>query len=517
MVGLHATRGLQLHDEERVRKHYRIRQSRYRDVASSGCVVREVELTEITGVCLLERRSDSHAVPEVDPNPSLAALLLAPVVKPLLLIGRENTWHTQCPRCHGESLLRGLLDDLLEGTTDLGLLALPPVREELGLPDDDVGIEVTHIGVDTPVATARERNLRCLRYAKDHKIRDETLEACPRCCIVTAVRPESMPDGLLDTAAIQAVQAGGGDQRSERTVDGRTYALLTTSDGDHDRVIQVAIDQHETAEELTRLSVALLVGGVVAVVLSFATSYLMAKRSMRPLADALALQRRFVADASHELRTPLTLLSTRAQLLKRRGQDGLPDDVTDAIEEVVTDANALTEILDDLLLAADPRSSATQEPVDLVAVADQAIALLADDATARHIALTRTGEPGAVTVTGSPAALLRLLIALCTNALDHAHSTVSVAVTVTSSRAVLTVTDDGPGFDPAIAATAFERFSSSRAGTRPGAPGDGTRHYGLGLAIVSEIARRHNGTVSIEQSHPGGTVMCSFPVASSAR
>ena len=331
------------------------------------------------------------------------------------------------------------------------------------------------------------------------------------------VTPESMPDGLLDTAAIQAVQAGGGDQRSERTVDGRTYALLTTSDGDHDRVIQVAIDQHETAEELTRLSVALLVGGVVAVVLSFATSYLMAKRSMRPLADALALQRRFVADASHELRTPLTLLSTRAQLLKRRGQDGLPDDVTDAIEEVVTDANALTEILDDLLLAADPRSSATQEPVDLVAVADQAIALLADDATARHIALTRTGEPGAVTVTGSPAALLRLLIALCTNALDHAHSTVSVAVTVTSSRAVLTVTDDGPGFDPAIAATAFERFSSSRAGTRPGAPGDGTRHYGLGLAIVSEIARRHNGTVSIEQSHPGGTVMCSFPVASSAR
>lgn len=191
MVGLHATRGLQLHDEERVRKHYRIRQSRYRDVASSGCVVREVELTEITGVCLLERRSDSHAVPEVDPNPSLAALLLAPVVKPLLLIGRENTWHTQCPRCHGESLLRGLLDDLLEGTTDLGLLALPPVREELGLPDDDVGIEVTHIGVNTPVATARERNLRCLRYAKDHKIRDETLEACPRCCIVTAVREKA--------------------------------------------------------------------------------------------------------------------------------------------------------------------------------------------------------------------------------------------------------------------------------------------------------------------------------------
>lgn len=72
---------------------------------------------------------------------------------------------------------------------------------------------------------------------------------------------------------------------------------------------------------------------------------------------------------------------------------------------------------------------------------------------------------------------------------------------------------DGPGFDPAIAATVFERFSSSRAGTRPGAPGDGTRHYGLGLAIVAEIARRHDGTVSIDQSHPGGAVVCSFPLA----
>ncbi|MER7798678.1 HAMP domain-containing sensor histidine kinase [Microbacterium sp. NPDC096154] len=331
------------------------------------------------------------------------------------------------------------------------------------------------------------------------------------------VASESMPDGLLDTAAIQSVEAGGGDQRSERTVDGRTYALLTTADGDHDRVIQVAIDQHETAEELSRLSAALLVGGVIAVVLSFAASYLMAKRAMRPLADALALQRRFVADASHELRTPLTLLSTRAQLLKRRGQDSLPSDVTDAIEDVVTDTNALTEILDDLLIAADPRSSATQEPVDLVAVADRAIALLADDATARHIELIRTGKSGSVTVTGSPAALLRLVLALCTNALDHAQHAVSITVTASASRAVLTVTDDGPGFDPTIAATAFERFSSSRAGTRTGAPGSGTRHYGLGLALVSEIARRHHGTVAIEHSNSGGTVVCSFPVASSAR
>ncbi|TAJ49852.1 MAG: HAMP domain-containing histidine kinase [Herbiconiux sp.] len=337
------------------------------------------------------------------------------------------------------------------------------------------------------------------------------------------ITPSGMPAGLLDTAALQAVAAGGADQRSERTVDGRTYSLLTTSttgDRNHDRVVQVALDQHEGAEELGRLAAALLLGGAIAVVLAFAASYLMARRAMRPLADALALQRRFVADASHELRTPLTLLSTRAQMLKRRARDDLPDDVTASIDEVVTDANALTDILDDLLIAADPRSAADQEPVDLVAVADRAVALLADDAAARGIALTRPDGSASAMVSGSPAALLRVVIALSTNALDHARTTVGVTVEITASRALLTVTDDGPGFDPGIAATAFERFASGRRDrvARSGAPepasvdDNGTRHYGLGLALVSEITRRHGGTVTIDQSRSGGAVVCSFPL-----
>lgn len=338
------------------------------------------------------------------------------------------------------------------------------------------------------------------------------------------VTPSGMPTGLLDAAALHAVAAGGADQRSQRTVDGRTYSLLTTAttgDRDHDRVVQVALDQHEGAEELGRLAAALLLGGAIAVVLAFAASYGMARRAIRPLAEALALQRRFVADASHELRTPLTLLSTRAQMLKRRSRGDLPDDVGASIDDVVTDANALTEILDDLLIAADPRSDAPQEPVDLAAVARRAVALLAEDAAAKKVTLARSTEHGPVVVTGSPAALLRVVVALCTNALDHARSTVTVSVEVVSSRALLTVADDGPGFDPAVAATAFERFASGRGGRAPrGAesspePADEhvSRHYGLGLALVAEITRRHRGSVTIDQASTGGVVVCSFPVA----
>ena len=320
----------------------------------------------------------------------------------------------------------------------------------------------------------------------------------------------SLPAGLLDAEAIESVAAGGPDVQERRTIDGRDYLLLTTSatgDRGRDRVVQVALDQHESAEELGRLATALIAGGIVAAVLAFGAAYLMARRAIRPLADALALQRRFVADASHELRTPLTLLSTRAQMLARRGGPSLPPEVTASVDEIVTDTRALTEILEDLLIAADPRTVADPSPVDLVAVADDAVGLLRDDAAGRGISLSRQSDAESVTIAGSRAALLRLVIALSTNALDHARSTVTVTVSTTGGEAVVRVTDDGPGFPPHLAATAFERF----AGGRDGQTSDTTRHYGLGLAIVAEIVKRHGGTVTIEHPASGASVACTFP------
>ncbi|MBF4571929.1 HAMP domain-containing histidine kinase [Herbiconiux sp. VKM Ac-1786] len=321
------------------------------------------------------------------------------------------------------------------------------------------------------------------------------------------ISSDDLPPGLLDTDAIRAVAGGGGDVQNRRTVDGRDYLLLTTSatgDRNHDRVVQVALDLHESTEELGRLATALIVGGLIAAVLAFAAAYLMARRAIRPLAEALALQRRFVADASHELRTPLTLLSTRAQMLKRRPGPDLPDDVTASVDEIVADTRALTEILEDLLIAADPRTVADPTPVDLAKVADDAIALLHDEATRRGVSLVRAGDPAPVTITGSRAALLRLVIALSTNALDHARSAVAVTVSASNGKAFVRVTDDGPGFPPEVASTAFDRFASRR--NDDGA----TRHYGLGLAIVAEIVERHRGSVTIEHPQTGASVLCVF-------
>nr|WP_277348432.1 HAMP domain-containing sensor histidine kinase [Planctomonas sp. JC2975] len=220
------------------------------------------------------------------------------------------------------------------------------------------------------------------------------------------------------------------------------------------------------------------------------------------MAQALALQRRFVMDASHELRTPLTLLSTRAQMLRRR----LPTDGSDAlatgVDEVVQDAKSLTEILDDLLIAADPRAVAENADVDLTALADDVVASARAEAADRGITITRAGAESAVVVSGARTALSRLMVAIVANALDHARGAITVDVTASGADAVIRVGDDGPGFPADLQEHAFDRFAGTRTSTS--APEDGSRHYGLGLALVAEVAARHGGTVGIDRSTAGG-------------
>jgi two-component system OmpR family sensor kinase len=211
------------------------------------------------------------------------------------------------------------------------------------------------------------------------------------------------------------------------------------------------------------------------------------------------MQRRFVMDASHELRTPLTLLSTRAQLLRRslaaRATTGPSGDVSHGLDEIVQDARMLSEILEDLLVAADPREVAEKDRLDLAQLASDAVEMLRSDAEARELVIHRTGSTVPVMVTAARVSMQRLFTALISNALDHAVSEVDVEVTVHNREAVIRVIDDGPGFPQGIDEHAFERFASSRpASQHPERP----RHYGLGLALVSEVALRHGGGVSIE-------------------
>jgi two-component system OmpR family sensor kinase len=314
-----------------------------------------------------------------------------------------------------------------------------------------------------------------------------------------------LPEGFpLESDITATRQDGLARERSVRVGHDR-YLVRTERVGG--RVNQAIYDEEEYEAERHRLLVALLFAGGLGVLLSAFAGVVLARRSLRPLADSLAMQRRFVADASHELRTPLTLLSTRVQLLARQLRRGVAPADTE-IDGVLSDTRRLGEILEDLLAAADTRRSVSHDEVDLGVVVAEVVASAAATAHEQGKQLTATGE-SSVVVRGSESSLRRAVLALVDNALDHAAGTVEVDVRTGHGSCQVTVADDGPGIDEDVLPRIFQRFASARQ------PEAERRHYGLGLALVADVATAHGGRVEAGRREvgPGAVLTLTLPLA----
>jgi signal transduction histidine kinase len=203
------------------------------------------------------------------------------------------------------------------------------------------------------------------------------------------------------------------------------------------------------------------------------------------LAETQERQRGFVADAAHELRSPLASIQAQLEVAQRLGEGGtLPADL-------MVDVKRLAGLVEDLLLLA--RADAdTRPPARLTAV--DARDLVAElSVTYRHARVPVTLQANEPVIIMCAAEELRRAISnVLDNAVRHAKTRVEVTTTVDHDQAVISVSDDGPGIQPADRERVFERFT--RLDDSRGRSSGGT---GLGLAIVRELITRAGGTVAL--------------------
>ena len=312
-------------------------------------------------------------------------------------------------------------------------------------------------------------------------------------------RPTQAPAGFPLMGAIRSAPRNGQIAGISQSANGTVYSVMTERSGG--QVRQAVFDTRYQRADLRHLMRALLLTELAGLLAAVIVGALLAQRSISPLGDALARQRRFVADASHELRTPLTRLHTRAQLMLRLRSAELPDQLVTELEQIVQGTRELNEVVDDLLTSASLQPSSPRlQRIDLAALAAAVIEAEQPRIAERSLtlALARGRDGGPSTVIGAESPLRRMISALVDNAIGHTSCTGRIELALSSAdrgqSVQLDVTDDGTGFDPADGARIFERFA--RGGEHDG------RRFGLGLALVREVVESHGGTIRAE-GRPG--------------
>lgn len=247
------------------------------------------------------------------------------------------------------------------------------------------------------------------------------------------------------------------------------------------------IPQRDPRTEVGRLSLAL--NGMLAQIQHAVAASESSAENARTSEDRM---RRFITDASHELRTPLTTIRGFAELYRQ----GAVRDVELLMSRIESESRRMGLLVEDLLLLArlDAQRPLDHHPVDLLALATDAVHDAQAIAPRRNITLEVFDGPGTPEVLGDDARLRQVLNNLVSNALQHTPegTDVTVRVGTRGDDAVLEVVDCGPGMNEEDAQRVFERFYRADA-SRARASG-GT---GLGLPIVDSLVKAHGGTVGV--------------------
>ena len=218
------------------------------------------------------------------------------------------------------------------------------------------------------------------------------------------------------------------------------------------------------------------------------------------LSDAFEAQRQFTANAAHELRTPLALMQVQLDTYNACEHPGNDEAAVETIKMMTEQNERLGKMVKTLLDMSELQTVARDEVIALDALIEEVLTDLESLAARKNIRLVRECEP--VTMTGSDILIYRLVYNLVENAVKYNMDGGQVTVTCKewNKHIHIMVSDTGKGIPEELRSRIFEPFfrvDKSRSRELGG--------IGLGLALVNEIVRVHEGSIEIKGNRAGGT------------
>ena len=224
-------------------------------------------------------------------------------------------------------------------------------------------------------------------------------------------------------------------------------------------------------------------------------------KMLERLSDAFEIQRQFTANAAHELRTPLALMQVQLDLYNSASHPGNDADTLQTIKMVTEQNDKLNRMVKTLLDMSELQTVGRDDKIILDAIVEEVLADLEPLAVEKNIKLI--GKCENATMIGSDILIYRLVYNLVENAIKYNHPLGQVTVTAyqRNKHVYLSVEDTGSGIPKELRERVFEPFfrvDKSRSRELGG--------VGLGLALVHEIVRVHDGSIRIKSGKTGGTI-----------